>query len=466
MRGLAYDILDVKATATLWHNDYNSTFKSGMKDLEVMFQNVITNAFEGAATTHAQVELLEAFSSLARRDSITRAVEKKASEVYDDFQLELTRVKSTFDKLKGDPPAIHRDHPRFAGAALWAKSLHSRVSRQWELLDAAQSYLPPTREAEEASQLFTQLEGGLDEYIRKMYSEWIATIDAGMGRHLENYLMVRSSVPLAGSSGRERYGFLEQNFDKSLLELFSEVHYWERLHFEIPYVAMDITAHRERYRTLRENVMLVVRDYNNILSALSPPERRLFSENLHKLDKKIAPGLSKLSWVSKGVTEVFVKDLRRFCAEVNRLVQGFHHARKLIGRSNRGVAATPLVLLKKKQIYAQDLFESEQQAYQEGVRATLQAFHLGAVGWSRRTTPPRRRRRAARVEPLCRADRQAGRGLAAADGQEVAAGALALDQRRRQDHAAALPDPRDAAGLQGRVRLSIAELTSRSTRSP
>ena len=39
------------------------------------------------------------------------------------------------------------------------------------------------------------------------------------------------------------------------------MHYWERLHFEIPYVAMDISAHRERYRCLRENVMLVVRDY-------------------------------------------------------------------------------------------------------------------------------------------------------------------------------------------------------------
>ena len=33
---------------------------------------------------------------------------------------------------------------------------------------------------------------------------------------------------------------------------------------------MDISAHRERYRCLRENVMLVVRDYNSILHALSP----------------------------------------------------------------------------------------------------------------------------------------------------------------------------------------------------
>ena len=61
LRTLTYDILDVKATATLWHNDYNTTFKSGMKDLEVMFQNVITNAFEGAATTNAGVGLLPCY---------------------------------------------------------------------------------------------------------------------------------------------------------------------------------------------------------------------------------------------------------------------------------------------------------------------------------------------------------------------------------------------------------------------
>ena len=62
-----------------------------------------------------------------------------------------------------------------------------------------------------------------------------------------------------------------------------QVHYWERLRFEIPYVALDITHHRERYRCLRENVMLVVREYNSILKALSPQERRLFAERSEKL---------------------------------------------------------------------------------------------------------------------------------------------------------------------------------------
>ena len=109
---------------------------------------------------------------------------------------ELAAVKKTFDKLKGAPPLIHRDHPRYAGSALWAKSLHMRVQRQWTMLDAAQAFLAPTREAEEAKGQFTALDASLDEYVRKMYSEWIATIDSGLSKYLDNYLMIRSNTPL------------------------------------------------------------------------------------------------------------------------------------------------------------------------------------------------------------------------------------------------------------------------------
>eukprot|EP00965_Chrysotila_dentata_P066123 2189198-Pleurochrysis_carterae.AAC.1 len=55
------------------------------------------------------------------------------------FAAELGSVKKTFDKLKGAPPMLHRDHPQFAGAAMWAKAYHVRVQRQWKLLDAAQA---------------------------------------------------------------------------------------------------------------------------------------------------------------------------------------------------------------------------------------------------------------------------------------------------------------------------------------
>ena len=55
---------------------------------------------------------------------------------------------------------------------------------------------------------------------------------------------------------------------RSLLKTFTEVHYWERLVFELPNYVIDLCAKTEELRLLRECVMLVVRDYNR--SGISP----------------------------------------------------------------------------------------------------------------------------------------------------------------------------------------------------
>ena len=101
-----------------------------MKDLEVMMQNVINNAFEGVSTVVGGVELLEAFSSLAKREAIKRCVEKKTADMFTFFMQDVNLVKKDFDSLKKNPPPIHRDHPHYAGAAMWAKGLLNRIQRQ------------------------------------------------------------------------------------------------------------------------------------------------------------------------------------------------------------------------------------------------------------------------------------------------------------------------------------------------
>jgi len=45
-------------------------FRSGIKDLEVMMQNVITSAFDTVTTVEAGVELLDIFMHLASREVI------------------------------------------------------------------------------------------------------------------------------------------------------------------------------------------------------------------------------------------------------------------------------------------------------------------------------------------------------------------------------------------------------------
>lgn len=49
---------------------------------------------------------------------------------------------------------------------------------------------------------------------------------------------------------------------RSLLILFVEIDYWERLLFETPHYVMNVAERAEDLRILRENLLLVVRDYN------------------------------------------------------------------------------------------------------------------------------------------------------------------------------------------------------------
>ena len=124
LRNLKYNILDVKS-GTLWHGDFG-VYKNGTKDLEVMMTNVISSAFEIQSTIESGVELLEAFSFLAKREQIRRTVQRKTVEIYVLFNAELNHIKKVFGDQKKEPP-IQKFHPPFAGRAIWASNFRNRI---------------------------------------------------------------------------------------------------------------------------------------------------------------------------------------------------------------------------------------------------------------------------------------------------------------------------------------------------
>ncbi|KAF1335297.1 Dynein heavy chain, partial [Globisporangium splendens] len=354
LRKLDYDILDVKITS--WHSDFN-LFKNGMKDLEAMTQNVINGAFESVSMISAGVDLILAFRKIAQREVIKRCVEKRTIEIFGIFKTTIATICNLFEKNKHAPP-LSPNEPQFAGSALWARSLLLRVAddliRLQELADSHNA-----AENDEAQTSYEGLRLAVNEYIQRKYHDWIEDLNAlgntNLNSRLESPLMTKTGSALkstaASSSnngasshhqgettvrdsssahagvnlngishgkeanalqntektliGRAKKGFLSCNFDRPLLNLFAEVHYWQYFNGEIqiPYMAHDICNQKEQLRVLREHVMLVVRDYNRILLDLSSTKRRLFEDIIRKLDRRIQPGLQKLTWVSKGVVE-------------------------------------------------------------------------------------------------------------------------------------------------------------------
>lgn len=172
---------------------------------------------------------------------------------------------------------------------------------------------------------------------------------------------------------------LELNFDVSILKLYQEIHYWTKLHFDVPREAMELYNKKEDMRILRESVLLVIRDYNAIVDLLSPEERQLFRERIRFLDKKVQPGLVKLTWGSKGISEFYVADCREHARRLKTIVDNYLEADSMIKHVCNTMSNNLLVFINSKRVYRSTEFEQEQLAFRQEAVAKLHVLHKRVV---------------------------------------------------------------------------------------
>lgn len=103
-----------------------------------MVQNILNSAFETIKTVQEGVEVLDNFIHLSSRESIRRTIDKKTVEIYHIFLDELNAVKKEFNSQNPCLPVLQ---PKYAGLAVWARSLKKRISRPFNVLNRA-SFLP------------------------------------------------------------------------------------------------------------------------------------------------------------------------------------------------------------------------------------------------------------------------------------------------------------------------------------
>ncbi|XP_074244239.1 dynein axonemal heavy chain 2 isoform X4 [Saimiri boliviensis] len=363
LRAARGGILDVKNTS--WHEDYNK-FRAGMKDLEVMTQNLITSAFELVRDVEHGVLLLDTFHRLAAREAIKRTYDKKAVDLYMLFNSELSLVNRERNKKW---PYLEPYMAQYSGQARWVHILRRRVDRVMTCLAGAH-FLPHIGTGEESVHTYQQMVQAIDELVRKTFQEWTSTLDKDCIRRLDTPLLRIS---------QEKAGMLDVNFDKSLLILFVEIDYWERLLFETPHYVVNVAERAEDLRVLRENLLLVARDYNRIIAMLSPDEQALFKERIRFLDKKIHPGLKKLNWALKGASAFFITECRVHASKVQMIVNEFKASTLTIGWRAQEMSETLLVRISGKRVYRDLEFEEDQRQHRAAVQQKLMSLHQDVV---------------------------------------------------------------------------------------
>ncbi|XP_056602033.1 dynein axonemal heavy chain 2 isoform X3 [Triplophysa dalaica] len=361
--GSVKDILNVRNTA--WHDGY-SRFRAEVKDLEMMMQNLIRSAFETVNSVEEGVQLLDVFQHLSAREAIRRTIDRKMIDVYTLFSTKLSVVNEVLCRISSLNPV---QMPQRAGEAHWARALRTQIERPMEVLRHAY-FLPEVSSAEEVHVAYAKLCQNLDEKARKSFTEWSQSLDRQCLSSLDQPLMIRC---------QKKAGLLDININKNLLKMFNEIHYWDRLLFEIPHYVTDLYQRREELHNLKENVLLVVKDYNRIIMALNAVEMGLFSEKIRFLNKKIQPGLSKLHWSTKGAANVFINDYRVHANKVQLMVDEFKAANLAVSKLCAQISELMLVRVDGKKVYGDLEFQEDQQNHQHSQLLRLQAAHQDMV---------------------------------------------------------------------------------------
>jgi len=171
IKNLDYDFLDVKITK--WHDDYGQVFKEKIKDLEIIYQNIIALTFKSVSTVPYAIEMLENFNSLAKRPMVKDYVNKKAAEwVYKLFMDEIKEVEELFENSSKKKPPMPVSHPKYGGLAIWAQSLITRIDRAKNAITGLY-FIPEHPHAKEALEKYQKLRISLDNYISQVqYNYW------------------------------------------------------------------------------------------------------------------------------------------------------------------------------------------------------------------------------------------------------------------------------------------------------
>lgn len=251
------------------------------------------------------VQALAALNSYTSREALKPLFERKTLFVYNLFKQEVQDAKQDLIDEKEERPALL---PYFSGRAMMANMKKNRLNMLYKILKDA-AWMLPCSLAEEIILQYNKLIASIDELITNLYRKWIDVIGDDVHSRLKRPLMRRSA---------EKAGLFECNIDGFLLDMIHEAKYWQLMHFDIPGHVMNLYNKASSIKFVYDSVIMVVMDYNKILAALSDEERLLFRVLIQVVERKIAPGLSKLTWATE-VSDAYIAECSSYTAEVKSL---------------------------------------------------------------------------------------------------------------------------------------------------
>ena len=288
-RNATYEIMDVECKQ--FDADFYN-FQSQIKELERRLASVITQAFDDSVTVLMRFKLLDSFEGMLEREVVQTDLEKKNSDLLNEYAADLKQVQEIF-LLCSDMPPINDNAPPRAGAVTWCRALMERVQEPMDRFKGMSQQIMNGEEGKECLRAYSGILGQLQQYEQQHREEWAHEIDNTSAEKLKQSLLRKDAAS----------GFMSVNFDPALVCLLRETKYFLLLNLEVPESAMSIFEMAETYRQQTGNLDLIVNIYNSILETVLDVERPLIQQKLDNIDKVLLKGQTRLNWKATGINE-------------------------------------------------------------------------------------------------------------------------------------------------------------------
>ncbi|CAL7938030.1 unnamed protein product [Xylocopa violacea] len=297
----SYKIFDVYHGT--WHDDMFA-FRNEMKDLEVIIENLAASVFVGLNNAQEGVENLQGFYTYMSRENLMPLFDAKTIDIWKLFSDNIQRTKQEVLDEREEYPSMT---PYYAGRALNLRLKGARLQSTREVLEEAE-WMPYCAISDEVYHQHDLLKKSIEDFILDIYTRWLHEVGENPRAKLDRFLMRRSDA---------KPGQLECNIDADILNLCRETAYWITLKFDIPFHVQIVYDKWESLHFVYESVVAVIIGYNKVIQALSMTERGLFHELIRQLDRKINPGLNRLTWNTEYV-DAYIEDCFNQTANARR----------------------------------------------------------------------------------------------------------------------------------------------------
>lgn len=272
--------------------------------------------------------IIQNFRNIQSRESINQQINERYKDIVLQYLKEVEHYQTLFTQHKENPP-IYKNHPPVAGAIAWARDLYLRAKKPILRFQAHEGLLTSDY-GQEAKQRYLAFARSVDAYMTNLYNEWEGRVQNIATEKLKLPILMslreakeaeeaalrrgaaagdRSVAPSVNGPGtgqgaaafRMPLPPYRSNFASELTMIIHESKYLDRLGYQVPEAALNVTLQEGKFHDYVQDINLMLKSYDAIMARLSQVESQLLKKQIQTLHKVLKAGFTPLNWNSQRI---------------------------------------------------------------------------------------------------------------------------------------------------------------------